>query len=120
MSCRAAREAIPDVNCGARFSSGSSFQPRSANAYVRISRSMAYEAFSAEPTALIKDFSSNGLLRNATAPAFSARSRALPSGNAVTKMTGVPYPFVSKCCCKSSPFNPGIFKSVITQAVFLT
>src|SRR4029077_12894146 len=81
---------------------------------------LAHEARKADPTAWIKELSSKGLLKYATAPALNARSRLLPSGNAVTKMTGVQYPFCSKCCCKSSPFSPGICKSVIRQTVLLT
>src|SRR5262245_60158890 len=81
---------------------------------------LACQAPKAEPTALIKELSSKGLLKYATAPAFNARSRLLPSGKAVTKMTGVQYPFCSKCCCKSSPFSPGMCKSVIRQTVLLT
>jgi hypothetical protein len=41
---------------------------------------------------LINDFSSKGLLRNATAPAFNARVRDLSSGKADMTMTGVSYP----------------------------
>ena len=80
----------------------------------------AYEALKADPTALIKELSSKGLLKYATAPALNACSRLLRSGNPVTKMTGVQYPFRSKCYCKSSPFSPGIFKSVIRQTVLFT
>jgi hypothetical protein len=74
----------------------------------------------ADLTALIKDVSSNGLLRNAIAPALSARSRARARGYAVTKMIGVRYPLSSKRSCKSNPLSPGMCRSVIRHAVSAT
>ena len=112
---RASRSAF-DLNTQDRFRGGRS--QRRAKGYQQTFSVLAYEALKADPTALIKELSSKGLLKYATAPAFSARSR--PSGNAVTKMTGVQYPFCSKCCCKSSPFSPGICKSVMRQTVLPT
>jgi hypothetical protein len=55
------------------------------------------------------------LLSKATAPALSAFSRMLASGNAVMKMIGVEYPPAIKRLCNSIPEMPGICTSAIRQ-----
>jgi hypothetical protein len=61
--------------------------------------------------------SSNGLLRKPTAPLSNARIRYFSFGKAVIKMTGVWYPCDRNASCNSSPFSPGICKSVIRHVV---
>ena len=64
----------------------------------------------------MRSSSSNGLLRKPTAPLSSARFRCFSFGKAVIKMTGVWYPCDCNAYCNSSPFNPGICKSVISMS----
>ena len=76
--------------------------------------------FNARSRDLVNDASSKGLPKKATAPAASARARALSFGNAVMKMIGMLWPAFSIWPCSSSPFRPGICRSVIRQETFST
>src|SRR5215472_9691124 len=58
---------------------------------------------------------SNGLLRKPKAPASMARARIRSSGKAVIKMMGMRRPCATSNFCSSTPFRPGICKSLITQ-----
>jgi len=67
----------------------------------------------------IKVRRSKGLVKRATAPAFSTRARTVSSGKAVMKINGTRYSRASKKACSSTPLMPGIWTSVITHDVFL-
>src|SRR5262249_18513640 len=66
---------------------------------------------------LINAFSSKGLLRKPTAPAFIARLWNLSSGKAVMKITGTQWPSTMSRLCRSRPERPGICRSVIRHEV---
>src|SRR5262249_58494854 len=71
----------------------------------------------ASSTSFISVSLSKGLLRKPKAPASITRARSRSSGKAVTKMIGMWRPCANSDFCSSTPFKPGICKSVITQDV---